>query len=142
MVFNPASSALVLGQRLLDCYQLVKSPVWRSWTACWVKTNRRFAKCVKLVYMARGWESKAVESQIEAAATRSEQSRVNQLQAAEISLQRERESLELSRTRVLQDLAKAENPRYKEQLERSLMFLDEKLAALNGAGTKSIKHHA
>jgi hypothetical protein len=92
--------------------------------------------------MARGWESKAVESQIEAAATRNEQSRVNQLQAAEISLQRERESLELSRTRVLQDLAKAENPRYKEQLERSLMFLDEKLAALKGAGTKSIKHHA
>jgi hypothetical protein len=92
--------------------------------------------------MARGWESKAVESQIEAAAARSEQSRVNQLEAAQISLQRERESLELSRTRVLQDLAKAENPKYKEQLQRSLMFLDEKLAALNGNGAKTLKHHA
>jgi molecular chaperone GrpE (heat shock protein) len=93
--------------------------------------------------MARGWESKAVESQIEAAATRSEQSRVNQVKAAEISLQRERESLELSRTRVLQDLANAANPRYKELLERSLGFLDEKLAALETtASGKSMKHHA
>jgi hypothetical protein len=92
--------------------------------------------------MARGWESKAVESQMEAAATRREQSRVSQLQAAEIDLQRERESLELSRTRVLQDLAKAENPRYREQLQRSLMFLEEKLAGLGGAGAKSIQHHA
>ncbi len=64
------------------------------------------------------------------------------MEAAEISLQRERESLELSRTRVLQDLAKAENPRYKEQLQRSLMFLDDKLAALHGRGAKSMKNHA
>jgi len=94
--------------------------------------------------MARGWESKAVESQIEAAATRSEQSKVNQLRAAEISRQRERESLELSRTRVLQDLAKAENPRYQEQLKRSLMFLDEKIAKFDApaAAGKTFKHHA
>jgi hypothetical protein len=92
--------------------------------------------------MARGWESKAVESQIEAAAARSEQSKVNQLKAAEISLLRERESLELSRTRVLQDLAKAENPRYKEQLGRALGFLEEKLAALDRTAEKSMTHHA
>jgi hypothetical protein len=94
--------------------------------------------------MARGWESKAVESQIEAAATRSEQSKVSQLHAAELSRQRERESLELSRTRVLQDLAKAENPRYQELLKRSLMFLDEKLAAFDAptASSKTFKHHA
>jgi hypothetical protein len=92
--------------------------------------------------MARGWESKAVESQIESAATRREQARASQVRADEISLQRERESLELSRTRVLQDLAKAANPRYKELLERSLMFLDEKLAALNANGSKTFKHHA
>jgi hypothetical protein len=92
--------------------------------------------------MARGWESKAVESQIESAATRREQARANQVKAEEISLQRERESLELSRTRVLQDLAKAANPKYKELLERSLMFLDEKLAALDANGNKTFKHHA
>jgi hypothetical protein len=92
--------------------------------------------------MARGWESKAVESQIESAATRREQARASQIRADEISLQRERESLELSRTRVLQDLAKAANPRYKELLERSLMFLDEKLAALDANGIKTYKQHA
>jgi hypothetical protein len=92
--------------------------------------------------MARGWESKAVESQIEAAATRSEQSKVNQLKAAEISLQRERDSLELSRTRVLQDLEKAANPRYQEILRQSLTFLDEKLAALDAPTSKTFKHHA
>jgi hypothetical protein len=96
--------------------------------------------------MARGWESKAVESQIEAAAARTEQSRVNQMQAAEITRQRERESLELSRTRVLQDMAKAENPRYKDMLTQSLLFLDQKLAALDAPlpkpVAKTLKHHA
>ena len=94
--------------------------------------------------MARGWESKEVESQIEAAAARSEQSRINQIHAADISRQRERESLELSRTRVLQDMENAANPRYREQLQRSLMFLNEKLAALEqpALAGKTMKHHA
>jgi hypothetical protein len=96
--------------------------------------------------MARGWESKAVESQIEAAAARTERSRINQVQAAEISRQRERESLELSRTRVLQDMEKASNPRYKEMLQQSLLFLDQKLAALEASavapGGAVLKHHA
>jgi molecular chaperone GrpE (heat shock protein) len=92
--------------------------------------------------MARGWESKAVESQMESAATRREQSNLNQLQAAEITRQRERESLELSRTRVLQDLEKAANPKYQDLLRRSLIFLDEKLAALETANGKSFKQSA
>lgn len=94
--------------------------------------------------MARGWESKAVESQIEAAATRSEQSRASRLQAEDIVRQRERESLELSRTRVVQDLEKAANPRYQEILKQSLVFLDEKLAALDppAANGKTFKHRA
>ena len=95
--------------------------------------------------MARGWDSKAVESQIEAAAARSEQSKVTQMHAAEITLQRERESLELSRTRVLQDLEKATNPRYQDILKQSLMFLEEKLAALDTpvpTNGKTLKHHA
>jgi hypothetical protein len=92
--------------------------------------------------MARGWESKAVESQIESAATRKEQANLNQMQAAEIIRQRERESLELSRTRVLQDLERAENPKYKELLRQSLIFLDEKLAALDAKNGKTFKHSA
>jgi shikimate kinase len=48
----------------------------------------------------------------------------------EIARDRERDSLQLSRTRVLQDLAAARNPKYRELLERSLRFLDDKLALL------------
>ncbi len=81
--------------------------------------------------MARGWESKAVESQIEAAEERAARSKAIHVSAEQLRLQRERESLELSRTRVLQDLASANNPKYRDLLQRSLQFLDEKLQALN-----------
>lgn len=80
--------------------------------------------------VARGWESKEIESQIEMAEARAAQSREPRLSPEELRVQRERESLELSRTRVLQDLAAAKNPKYRELLERSLRFLNEKIAAL------------
>ena len=84
--------------------------------------------------MARGWESKAVESQIEAAQSRNNASRNRTtLTTEQLNKQREREGLELSRTRVLQDLASAHNPKYRLLLERSLQYLDEKLQALNQA---------
>lgn len=80
--------------------------------------------------MARGWESKSVESQMEEVADRRAPAPPAR-SPEEIALERERESLELSRTRVLQDLAMANNPKYRELLERSLSFLNEKLAALH-----------
>jgi hypothetical protein len=79
--------------------------------------------------MARGWESKSVEEQIELAAEKAaslkSETKFNEVEAAK---QRELDSLQLSRTRVMQDMASASNPRYREQLQRSLDFLDEKLA--------------
>jgi len=86
--------------------------------------------------MARGWESKAVESQIEAAEERESRAKAVRVSAEELRLQRERESLELSRTRVLQDLAAAANPKYRELLERSLRYLDEKLSAITERASK------
>ncbi len=85
--------------------------------------------------MARGWESKEVESQIEAAEERASLSKKKQMGAEQVRLERERESLELSRTRVLQDLASSANPKYRDQLQRSLDHLDEKLAALQPIST-------
>ena len=79
--------------------------------------------------MARGWESKAVESQIEAAQrdlVRSTGRGTLEQQARH----RELEGLEMSRTRVLRDLAAATHPRHRETLEAALKFLDEKIAAL------------
>jgi hypothetical protein len=78
--------------------------------------------------MARGWESKSVEEQMEAAEERATQARAQELSDLEIAAQKERESLELSRTRVMSDLASATNPRYREILQKSLDFLNEKLA--------------
>jgi hypothetical protein len=76
--------------------------------------------------MARGWDSKAVESQIEEANTRLPRRKPVEIDPD----QQERESIELSRTRVLQDLASARNPKYRQYLQRSLEFLDEKLSKL------------
>lgn len=80
--------------------------------------------------MARGWESKAVESQIEAAETRKAHLTRARVSAEQVRLEREREGIELSRTRVLQDLASASNPKYRDLLLRSLQYLDDKLREL------------
>ena len=86
--------------------------------------------------MARGWESKEVESQIEAAEARASVAKKKRVGEEEVKLQREREGLELSRTRVVQDLVSAVNPKYREMLQRSLAHLDEKLATLDGSASK------
>ena len=44
--------------------------------------------------------------------------------------EQERKSIELTRTRVLHDLAMATHQRHREQLEAALHHLDEKLKAL------------
>jgi hypothetical protein len=81
--------------------------------------------------MARGWESKSVEDQIETAeATKSRENAVR-LTEEQIRILRERESLELSRTRVLRDLATATHERYREQLKSALKHLDDRLAELH-----------
>lgn len=74
--------------------------------------------------MARGFESKDVESQqLEREAAK--ELRMKTPKTPE-QLERERrlEDLQLSRTRVMQDLQMACNPRYRSMLEESLRFLE------------------
>ncbi len=80
--------------------------------------------------MARGWESKSVESQIESAASRRPAPRGVTMNALEAERNRKRESLLLSRTRVVHDLNTAHNPRYREILQAALKHLDDKLSEL------------
>jgi len=80
--------------------------------------------------MARGWESKSVESQIETAESRRAASQRAKISAAEAERFGQRESLLLSRTRVLHDMEHATNPRYRQVLEAALKHLDQKLAEL------------
>jgi hypothetical protein len=78
--------------------------------------------------MARGWESKSVEEQQSQAA----EARVSgkaRLTAAEQARQREKDSLVLSRKRVMQQMEKAQNAGHRRMLEQALADLDARLAA-------------
>jgi hypothetical protein len=77
--------------------------------------------------MARGWESKSVESQIESAESRRAATQSVSINPREAERIKKRESLLLSRTRVVHDLESAHNPRYREILLAALKHLDDKL---------------
>lgn len=76
--------------------------------------------------MARGWESKSVESQQHDAPS----SRKTRLTAEEIERKSRRESLELSRTRVARELETAHSEVHRAALENALRYLDEELRKL------------
>jgi hypothetical protein len=52
------------------------------------------------------------------------------LSESQLRLQRERESVELSRGRILRELEAARHPRHREQLTQALRFLDEQILKL------------
>jgi hypothetical protein len=76
--------------------------------------------------MARGWESKSVESQIADAG----EERRGGLSADERQRRARRRSLELSRARVLQELEATTSPVRRSALENALAFLDGELTKL------------
>jgi hypothetical protein len=89
--------------------------------------------------MARGWESKAVEDQVqqaEAAAPEAKDKQKRQLTAAQIEVHRRREVLILSRVRVQQNLKASSNPRYTEQLNRALADIEVQLSALQNTDSE------
>jgi len=83
--------------------------------------------------MARGWESKSVEDQIQERQEAAANSARRQLTSEEAQLQAKRESLEMARTRTLTSLQNACDSRYRSHLERVLADLDAQLANL-GSG--------
>jgi hypothetical protein len=80
--------------------------------------------------MARGWESKSVESQIESAEARAALTKLPKLTPEQTERKQQRDSLLLSRTRVMHDLESSKNPRYRATLEAALKHLDDKIATL------------
>ncbi len=80
--------------------------------------------------MARGWESKSVQAQIESANVRQGQSPRVALTPDQIAAERKRDSLLLHRTRVLRDLAGCQDGRYRKTLEDGLAFLEAQLIEL------------
>lgn len=77
--------------------------------------------------MARGWESKSVESQqheSQPATTK------RALTAEEAERARKREGLELSRARIVRELETARSDVHRTALQNALQFLDEELKKL------------
>jgi hypothetical protein len=77
--------------------------------------------------MARGWESKSVEAQQSEASEKRAEARPR-ITVAEAARLRERETLRLSRQRVLQQLERAQNPHHRTLLQNELADLDQKLS--------------
>ena len=80
--------------------------------------------------MARGWESKSVEAQIDMADAERAVAPVNTMSPEALVQVRRRESLTLSRTRVVREMESAQNPRYKAVLNKALADLDAQLKIL------------
>ena len=79
--------------------------------------------------MARGLESKDVESQV---ASRENMAAPGKARKAQDQLEKDREraNIELSRIHIINDLETATHPNHRKQLEAALAHLDHKLAEL------------
>ena len=80
--------------------------------------------------MARGWESKSVEAQIDMAEAHRPTKQTIVPNAKSLEVTRKKETILLSRTRVVRDLDNAQNPRYKAVLTKALADLDAQLTSI------------
>jgi hypothetical protein len=78
--------------------------------------------------MARGWESKSVEAQIDMAEDRRAVPTGEKYTPQTLDLIRKKETILLSRTRVVREMESAQNPRYKAVLNKALTDLDAQLS--------------
>lgn len=79
--------------------------------------------------MARGWESKSVEDQLE------ERERAKRESAVPVSTEapehrNRREALQLARSRLVEQMKSARSDAHRSMLERSLQAINEELATL------------
>jgi hypothetical protein len=80
--------------------------------------------------MARGWESKSVEAQIDMAEAHRPIKQTNAPSFESLEALRKKETILLSRTRVVRELDNAQNPRYKAVLMKALADLDAQLTTI------------
>jgi flagellar motility protein MotE (MotC chaperone) len=80
--------------------------------------------------MARGWESKSVEAQVEEAGSGQSSAEKRPLTDIEKTARRERDSLKLSLAYVRHQIESSTNERYTETLRKALREIEEKLKQL------------
>jgi hypothetical protein len=83
--------------------------------------------------MARGWESKSVEAQMEIAKEGGGRSEKQPLTDGEKKARHERDNLKLSRAYIVHQIEASTNERYTKSLQQALSELDEKLATLESS---------
>ena len=83
--------------------------------------------------MARGWESKSVEAQMENAKDGATQGSKPPLTDGEKKARHERDSLKLSRAYIVHQIEASTNERYTKSLQQALSEIDEKLATLENS---------
>jgi hypothetical protein len=86
--------------------------------------------------MARGWESKSVESQMETSKSNRDEPSKKHMTPEAAAVQRKKETLLLARTDLLQQMQATQHPRRRDMLQNALTDLDKRLADL-GAPDRS-----
>jgi hypothetical protein len=81
--------------------------------------------------MARGWESKDVEAQVVDVETKKSPSNYEPKTAEQHLREQSIKDLQMSRTRITNDLAAATHPNHRRSLEAALAHLDKKIAELS-----------
>jgi hypothetical protein len=89
-----------------------------------------FTKCAIILDVARGWESKSVEAQIDNRQAESETPGKKKPGRLELEKKSRRESIRLARARTNTALQSTQDKRYRALLERTLEHLDSELAKL------------
>ncbi|HEU0177340.1 MAG TPA: hypothetical protein VFV58_24005 [Blastocatellia bacterium] len=84
--------------------------------------------------MARGWESKSVEDQIEEARRSQGDSEGHVQSPEERERERKVESLKLERSRLTEQLTRARSEAYQRMIRQSLKAIEEEIATLSAAG--------
>jgi hypothetical protein len=85
----------------------------------------------KYMSMARGWESKDVEAQVESKESPKAFSGHDPKTAEQQVREQDIKQLQLSRTRIANDLATATHPNHRKSLEAALAHLDKKISDLS-----------
>jgi hypothetical protein len=84
--------------------------------------------------MARGWESKAIESQIEASRSNRGKTTREPLTPEATAALRKRGTLLLARNHLQQQIQASQHPRHRAMLEDALADLERQLAVLGEIG--------
>jgi len=94
-----------------------------------IRTHRLFSRRLSshAEAMARGWESKSVEEQMENARQKKQDAAAVH-STRPVHHSRQHENLVLARARLVKDLETTSNPRYKQFLEASLVDIDKQIA--------------